>query len=33
MKEVHQDNEERKIRNRLRKLSIRMDRLEAMRDI
>ena len=30
---VHQDNEERKIRNRLRKLSIRMDRLEAMRDI
>ncbi len=30
---VHQDNEERKIKNRLRKLSIRMDRLEAMRDI
>ena len=30
---VHQDNEEREIRNRLRKLSIRMDRLEAMRDI
>ena len=30
---VHQDNEEREIRNRVRKLSIRMDRLEAMRDI
>ena len=30
---VYQDSEERKIRNRLRKLSIRMDRLEAMRDI
>ncbi len=30
---THQNKEERKIRNRLRKLSIRMDRLEAMRDI
>ena len=30
---AHQNKEERKIRNRLRKLSIRMDRLEAMRDI
>ena len=30
---THQNKEERKIRNRLRQLSIRMDRLEAMRDI
>ena len=30
---THQNKEERRIRNRLRKLSIRMDRLEAMRDI
>ena len=30
---THHNKEERKIRNRLRKLSIRMDRLEAMRDI
>ena len=30
---THQNKEERRIRNRLRKLSIRLDRLEAMRDI